>query len=104
MTFALLMALAPLTANVHWWLGSYNANYAAANKAFIAHHDVVDGVLHCCAGLSIGTDGKLGVPPSFLPGLVAVATEKKGSPLTVFERNAALRSRGVPVCLRAIGH
>ena len=36
--------------------------------------------------------------------LIDVATEKKGSPLTVFERNAALRSRGVPVCLRAIGH
>ena len=98
MTFALLMALAPLTANVHWWLGSYNANYAAANKAFIAHHDVVDGVLHCCAGLSIGTDGKLGVPPSFLPGLVAADRAAGVGPVY------ALRSRGVPVCLRAIGH
>ena len=51
---------------VHWWLGSYNANYTQQNADFLAAHGDVDGVLHCCTGLQVLSDGSVAPPDSSL--------------------------------------
>ena len=61
-----LIALLAVTAiyasanRVHWYLGSYDSAYAAENTAFLAEHmQIVDGVLHCCTGLQVLSDGSM---------------------------------------------
>jgi hypothetical protein len=74
----LLFLSAVQGAKVHWWLGSYNAAYAPENRKFIsAHRNLVDGVLHCCTGLSIDDSGGLAAPPTFMSSLI-VADHESG--------------------------
>ena len=43
---------------VNWWLGSYNTQYTGVNTAFIKNHSqAVSGILHCCTGPTILSNG-----------------------------------------------
>ena len=46
-----------------WYLGDYSLPYVAENQAFIGMHaNFVNGVLHCCGGPSVTSNGTMVVP------------------------------------------
>ena len=68
MILRLLLCLATLPASsagsrsVFWYLGDYTNAYVAENERFIAAHtQVVNGILHCCGGPSVLSNGTLSV-------------------------------------------
>lgn len=57
-------AAAPRNSQAHrqilWYLGDYSLPYVAENQAFIGMHaDFVNGVLHCCGGPSVTSNGTM---------------------------------------------
>ena len=50
-----------------WYLGDYSTPYVAENEAFIGTHaDAINGVLHCCGGPSVTSNGTMVVPQATL--------------------------------------
>lgn len=54
---------APQQRQLLWYLGDYSLPYVPENQAFIGTHaDFVNGVLHCCGGPSVTSNGTMVVP------------------------------------------
>eukprot|EP00041_Stephanoeca_diplocostata_P024513 m.623192 g.623192 ORF g.623192 m.623192 type:complete len:310 (-) comp22544_c1_seq5:1480-2409(-) len=62
--FALILCADQLRAasnrTVNWWLGSYTSAFVKENKIFLdKNHDVVSGILHCCRGIQMMSNGSI---------------------------------------------
>ena len=80
----------PAAGRVHWWLGSYNSNYTSLNEKFLSAHDGVDGVMYCCTGLQVLSNGSVAPPPPFLSSLARVAHSAGPAMLPVATAPAAI--------------
>lgn len=51
---------APPQRQMLWYLGDYSLPYVAENEAFVGTHaSIVNGVLHCCGGPSVTSNGTM---------------------------------------------
>lgn len=84
-------AAAASNRSVDWWLGSYNPTYVDENAAFIkSHREDLTGVLHCCRGMVMESNGSLSSATATTDGAFF-------QDLTAFEVSAGLSPTMIPI-------